>query len=77
MADEIIFWDESNSTANDLMSKGAGFRIFQEFRERLNALQMFSMPIIIHKKNKIMINIGIINLKNFSDLVKHFCSPLK
>jgi hypothetical protein len=31
MTDEIIFWDESNSTANNLISKGAGFGIFQEF----------------------------------------------
>jgi hypothetical protein len=39
MADEIIFWDESNSIANDPINKGACFGIFQEFRGRLNALQ--------------------------------------
>jgi hypothetical protein len=57
MADEIIFWDESNSTGNDPISKGAGFRIFQEFRGRLNILQTFSTLIIIHKNSKIMIYI--------------------
>jgi hypothetical protein len=50
MADEIIFWDESNSTADDPISKGAGFGIFQDYRGKLNALQTFSKPIIIHKK---------------------------
>jgi hypothetical protein len=30
MADAIIFWDGSNSTADDPISKGAGFEIFQE-----------------------------------------------
>jgi hypothetical protein len=30
MADKSIFWDESNSTADDPTSKGAGFGIFQE-----------------------------------------------
>jgi hypothetical protein len=49
MANEIIFWDESNSTVDDPISKGAGFGIFQEFRRRLNGLQTFSPPIIIHK----------------------------
>jgi hypothetical protein len=53
MADEIIFWDESNSTADDSISNGAGFGIFQEFRGRLNALQTFPTPIIIHKNSKI------------------------
>jgi hypothetical protein len=38
MADEFIFWVESNSTADDPINKGAGSGIFQEFRERLNAL---------------------------------------
>jgi hypothetical protein len=38
MADEIIFWDESNSTVDDPISKGAGFGIFQEFCGKLNAL---------------------------------------
>jgi hypothetical protein len=57
MADEIIFWDESNSTADDPISKEVGFGIFQEFRGRLNALQTFSTPIIIHKNSKIMIYI--------------------
>jgi hypothetical protein len=38
MTDEILFWDKSNSTADDPISKGAGFEIFQEFRGRLNAL---------------------------------------
>jgi hypothetical protein len=46
MADEIIFWDEINSTADNHISKGASFGIFQEFRRRLNALQTFSTPII-------------------------------
>jgi hypothetical protein len=32
MADEIIVWDESHSTTDDPISKGAGFGIFQEFR---------------------------------------------
>jgi hypothetical protein len=41
MANEIIFWDESNLTTDDPISKGAGFGIFQEFRARLNALQTF------------------------------------
>jgi hypothetical protein len=54
---------------------GEGFRIFQEFRERLNALQTFSTPIIIHKNSKIYIEIVV--LKYFSDLVKHFHSLLK
>jgi hypothetical protein len=54
MADGIIFWDEINSTADDPISKGAGFRIFQGFRGRLNALQTFSTPIIIYKNSKIM-----------------------
>jgi hypothetical protein len=54
MANEIIFWDENNSTADDSMSKGAGFGIFQKFRGRLNALQTFSTPIIIYKNSKIM-----------------------
>jgi hypothetical protein len=39
MADEIIFWDERNSTADDPISKRTGFGIVQEFRGRLNALQ--------------------------------------
>jgi hypothetical protein len=34
MADEIIFWEESNSTADDSIIKGAGFGNFQEFRMR-------------------------------------------
>jgi hypothetical protein len=55
MADEIIFWDESNSTTDDSISKGEGFGIFQEFRGRLNALHTFSTSIIIHKNNKIYI----------------------
>jgi hypothetical protein len=50
MADEIIFWDESNSTADDPKSKGiyyllllftiylSSFGIYQEFLGRLNAL---------------------------------------
>jgi hypothetical protein len=54
MADEIIFRDESNSTADNPISNRAGFEIFQEFRERLNALQTFSTPIIIHKNGKII-----------------------
>jgi hypothetical protein len=57
MTDEIIFWDENNSTADDAISKGAGFGIFEEFRGRSNALQTFSTPIIIHKNSKIMIYI--------------------
>jgi hypothetical protein len=57
MADEIIFWDESNSTTDDPLSKGTGIGIFQEFRGRLNALQTFSTPIMIHKNSKIMIYI--------------------
>jgi hypothetical protein len=52
MADEIIFLDENNLIADDPISKGAGFGIFQEFRGKLNALQTFSMPIIIHKNGK-------------------------
>jgi hypothetical protein len=55
MAYEIIFWDESNSTADDPISKEAGYGIFQEFRGRLNALRPFSMPIIIYKNSKIYI----------------------
>jgi hypothetical protein len=62
---------------DDLISKRAGFGIFQEFRGRLNALQTFSMPIIIHKNSKEIIDIEIIVLKNSSDLVKHFRSFLK
>jgi hypothetical protein len=77
MTDEIIFWDESNSTADDPISRGTGFGIFQEFRRRLNALQTFSTLIIIHKNSKIMIYIVIIVLKESSNLVKHFCSLLK
>jgi hypothetical protein len=50
MADEIVFWDESNSTVNDSISKRTCFGIFQEFRGRVNTLQTFSTPIIIHKK---------------------------
>jgi hypothetical protein len=72
MDDEIIFWDESYSTVDDPISKGAGFGIFQEFRGRLNALQTFSTPIIIYKNGKIIIYIEIIVLKDSSDLVKHF-----
>jgi hypothetical protein len=68
---------ESNSTADESISKGAGFGIFQEFRGRMNALQTFSTPIIIHKNSKIMIYIGIIVLKDSFDLVKHFRSLLK
>jgi hypothetical protein len=75
MANEIFCWDKCNLIANDPISKGAGFRIFQEFRGRLNALQTFSTPIIIHKNSKIYIEI--IVLKDSSDLVKHFCSLLK
>jgi hypothetical protein len=77
MADEIPFWDESNSTVDDPISKGAGFGIFQEFRGRLNALQTFSTPIIIHKTGKTMMYIEIKVLKDSSDLVKHFRSFLK
>jgi hypothetical protein len=77
LADEIIFWDESNSTTDDPISKEAGFGIFQEFLGRLNALQAFSVLIIIYKNSKIMIYIEIIILKDFSDLVKHFRSLLK
>jgi hypothetical protein len=76
MPDEIIFWNESNSTADDPISKGADFVIFQEFRGRLNALQTFSTPIIIHKNGKIIYT-EIIVLKKSSDLVKHFRSLLK
>jgi hypothetical protein len=54
MADEIIFWDEINSTVDDPISKEGGFGIFQEFRGRLNALQTFSTTIIIHKNSKII-----------------------
>jgi hypothetical protein len=53
MADEIIFWDKSNSTADDPISKEASFGTFQEFCGRLNSLQTFSTPIIIHKNSKI------------------------
>jgi hypothetical protein len=77
MVDEIIFWDESNSTVDDPIIKGAGFGIFQEFRGRVNALQTFSTPIIIHKNSKEIIYIEIIVLKDSSDLVKHFRSLLK
>jgi hypothetical protein len=79
MADEIIFWDESDSTADDHISKGTGFVIFLEFRGRLNALQTLSTPIMIHKSSKIMIMIyfEIIVLKDSSDLVKHFRSLSK
>jgi hypothetical protein len=31
MADKIIFWDKSDSTADVSISRGAGFGIFQEF----------------------------------------------
>jgi hypothetical protein len=54
MANKIIFWDENNSTVDDPISKGAGFGIFQEFCESMNALQTFSTPIIIHKNSKIV-----------------------
>jgi hypothetical protein len=64
MADEVIFWDESNSTVDDPISKEAGFGIFQEFRRKLNALQTFSTPIIIHKNSKEIIFIKIIVLKD-------------
>jgi hypothetical protein len=77
MADEIIFWYKNNLTADDPICKGVGFGIFQEFRERLNALQTFSTPIIIHKNSKIMIYIEIIILNDSSDLVKHVRSLLK
>jgi hypothetical protein len=52
MADVIIFWDESNSTMDGPISKGAGFGIFQEFCGRLNPFRTFSTPIIIHKNSK-------------------------
>jgi hypothetical protein len=52
MADEIVFWNESYSTVDDPISKGADFGIFQEFRGTLNALQTFSTPIVIHKNSK-------------------------
>jgi hypothetical protein len=77
MADEIIFWDESNPTTDDPISKEAGFGIFQEFCGRLNALQTISTPIIMYKNSKIMIYIEIIVLKDSSDLVKYFRSLLK
>jgi hypothetical protein len=77
MAVEIIFWDESNSIADDLISKGAGFGIFQKFHGKLNALQTFSTLIIIHKNSKKIIYIEIIVLKDPSDLVKHFRYLLK
>jgi hypothetical protein len=78
VADEIIFWDESNkTTVGNPISKGAGFGIFQEFREKLNALQTFSTPIIILKNGKIIIYIELIVLKDSSDLVKHFRFLLK
>jgi hypothetical protein len=77
MADEIIFWDESNSTADIPINKRAGFLIFQKLRGILNALQTFSTPIIINKNDKIMIYIYILVLKYSSDLVKHFRSLLK
>jgi hypothetical protein len=77
MADEIIFWDEINSTADYPINKGVGCGIFQEFRGRLNALQTFLTPLIIHKNSKIMIYIGIIVLKYSSDLDKYFRSLLK
>jgi hypothetical protein len=76
-ADEMIFWDSNNSTADDPISKRAGFGIFQEFRERSNALQTFSTLIIIHENGKIMIYIEILVLKDSSDLVKHFRCLLK
>jgi hypothetical protein len=62
---------------DDPISKGAGFGIFQELRGRLNALQTFSTPIIIHKNSKEIIYIETIVLKDSSDLVKHFRSLLK
>jgi hypothetical protein len=78
MAEEIIFWDESNSTMDDPISKGASFGIFQEFRVRNNnALKTFSTPIIIHKNSKEIMYIEIIVLKDSADLVKHFRSLLK
>jgi hypothetical protein len=77
LADEIILWDESNSTADDPISKGAGFGVFQEFCRRLNTLRTFSTPKIIHKNSKIMVFIQIIVLKDSSDLIKHFRSVLK
>jgi hypothetical protein len=46
MVYEIFFWDESNSTVDNPMSKGTGFGIFQEYRGKLNALRIFSTPII-------------------------------
>jgi hypothetical protein len=57
MDDKIIFWDESNSTVDNLISKGTGFGIFQEFRRRFNALQKFSTSIVIHKNSKEIIYI--------------------
>jgi hypothetical protein len=33
MAYEIIFWDESSSTADDPISKGAGLEFFKNFVE--------------------------------------------
>jgi hypothetical protein len=54
MADKIIFCDENNSTADDPISKGAGFGNFQEFRGRLNALQTVSTPIIVYRNGKIV-----------------------
>ena len=62
---------------DDPISKGAGFGIFQELRGRLNALQTFSTPIIIHKNSKGVIYIQIIVLKDSSDLDKYFRSLLK
>jgi hypothetical protein len=77
MADEVIFWNENNSTADDPISKGAGFGIFQEFRGRFNALQTFSTPIIIYKNSKEIIYIEIIVLQDSSNLIKHFRSLIK
>jgi hypothetical protein len=74
MADEIIFWDESNSTVDDSISKRAGFGIFQEFHGKLSALIEFSTPIIIHKNSKEIIYIEKKVLKDSSDLVKYFRS---
>jgi hypothetical protein len=68
MTGEIIFWDESNSTVDDPISKGVCFGIFQKFRGRLNALQTLSMPIIIHKNSKEIMYIEIIVLKDSSVL---------